>query len=120
MWEKEQSLGRRGKIVAQMHAGKNRTGRKAGGSGDSLSAVKPDHQRKGGLQPLSPIITCKSQLPSVSKMPRPRAASRQTGRYQGTACEQVSGNTALATVCVLEWSLTGFAGGKHVPWQDNV
>lgn len=59
VWEKEQSRGRRGKIAAQRQVGKNRPGRRAEGGRDSLSAVKPDHQRKGGLQPLTPIITCK-------------------------------------------------------------
>lgn len=83
MWEKEQSWARRGKIAAQRCVGKNRMGRKAGGSGDSLSAVKPDHQRKGGLQPLSPIITCKftkKTTASVSLENATATCSKETDR----------------------------------------
>lgn len=59
VWENEQSWGEEGEDCGPEACRKEQNEKEGRGLRASLSAVKPDHQGKGGLQPLNPIITCK-------------------------------------------------------------
>lgn len=73
---------------------------------------------------LAPVITCKSIKKArgfyQSLGNTVAASSKSTDTVLASSLCTGFGELGLATVCILEWSLTSSAGGKHVPWQDNV